>query len=247
MKLIKRFLRKVVPNSVIEWRKKRNLARTRARNMNRSTREVFSEIYATGLWGGSRGEFCSGSGSTLEMTRDYCTTVRTFIEEHGIKSVLDLGCGDFAVGRNLQVDGVCYLGADIVPSLIQRNQQEFGSETTQFRCIDIIAQPLPEAELCLIRQVFQHLSNSQIVAVLEKLKEFRYVIVTEHYPAHIEDSVPNHDKPHGGDTRIVDNSAVFLDHPPFNLYEGHLFMSTLVSQPLVSEGETIQSFLIQNG
>jgi hypothetical protein len=79
------------------------------------------------------------------------------------------------------------------------------------------SEQLPPAELCLIRQVLQHLSNAQISAILAKLGAFPYVIVTEHQPADQDFIFANVDKVHGPFTRLFSGSGVYLDEPPFNL------------------------------
>jgi SAM-dependent methyltransferase len=215
----------------------------RARHAGRSTSEIFSEIYATGEWGGKPGEFFSGRGSEPQVTEAYCSTIRDFISRHEIRSVLDLGCGDFQVGKRIQCPGVQYVGADVVAPLIERNRGLYGSTSIRFECLDIVEDALPSAELCLIRQVFQHLSNQQIAAALSKLDQFSYVIVTEHYPANPDACVPNLDKPPGPDTRVVDGSAVFLDRPPFERTT-RLLLCTEVP-PTVRRGETLRTFLLE--
>jgi SAM-dependent methyltransferase len=175
----------------------------------------------------------------------YTEMVNSFIKENNIKRVIDLGCGDFAVGSRLNVDGIQYVGIDIVDELVQRNQVVFGKDNISFESLDIISETLPAGDLCLIRQVFQHLSNVEILSVLNKLFQYRFVIITEHYPAPSLMITPNIDKPHGGDTRIVDNSAVYLDHDPFNITITKMMLEIEVN-PLVARGEVIKSFLITN-
>lgn len=92
------------------------------------------------------------------------------------------------------------------------------------------------------------LHASRYAAVLQKTKKYRYVLVTEHYPTPSVKSRPNLDKPHGPDTRIYDNSAVYLDQPPFNVPPESI---TLVSEVdaqtyLVHKGERLRTFLIEN-
>ena len=71
-----------------------------------------------------------------------------------------------------------YTGIDIVESVIAHNRQLYGGDNVQFFVRDIIEDELPAADLCLIREVFQHLSNAQIQRVLPKLRAYRYAIVT---------------------------------------------------------------------
>ena len=110
-----------------------------------------------------------------------------------------------------------YLGVDIVMPLIQRNQEKYGNATTRFLQLDIVGDELPGGDVCFVRQVLQHLSNEQISKVLSKLKQYKYVFITEHYPTENDAIKPNMDKPHGGDVRVCDNSGVYLAESPFDL------------------------------
>ena len=130
--------------------------------------------------------------------------------------------------------------------LIAHNQAQYGTANTSFQCLDIVADELPPAELCLIRQVLQHLSNAEILHVLDKIKTYRYVLITEHYPAPSVRPRPNVDKPHGSDIRIYDDSAVYLDQPPFNVPNPVLVLEVEASKGIVNEGEKIRTFLIEN-
>jgi hypothetical protein len=55
----------------------------------------------------------------------------------------------------------------------------FITEKNVNKCADIIEDKLPEGDLCLIRQVLQHLSNRQISRVLANCTKFPYLVVTE--------------------------------------------------------------------
>src|SRR5262249_41309949 len=102
------------------------------------------------------------------------------------------------------------------------------------------------ADLCLVRQVLQHLSNHQIGAVLRKLQQYPLVMITEHYPAPDAAAiVPNKDKAAGADTRITDGSAVFLDRPPFNLAIVQLLVDVETPHWLASPGERLKTFLCE--
>jgi SAM-dependent methyltransferase len=216
------------------------------RNRHQSIEDVFTSIYQENQWGGEPGEYCSGSGSTEEQASNYASRVRAFIGAKGITSVVDLGCGDFVVGSRLVTNGIKYIGVDVVAPLVHRNLMRFASENVTFVHADITKDPLPDADLCLLRQVLQHLSNAEIEQVLEKTEKYKYILVTEHYPSPSVGVVPNKDKPHGADTRIYDNSAVFLDRPPFNARISGLVLEVIASRHLVRPGETIRTFLLEN-
>jgi SAM-dependent methyltransferase len=180
------------------------------------TREAFERIYAENLWGGAPGEFRSGSGSSDDVSGPYVACVRRFIADHAVTQVADLGCGDFQVGRRLLAPGLRYVGVDVVRPLIQRNEGLFATDDVRFEARDLVRDPLPDADLALLRQVLQHLSNDEISRVLRNTEKYRYLLVTEHLPTG-PDVRPNLDHPHGPDTRLYDRSGVFLELPPFAL------------------------------
>ena len=201
-----------------DWHLKRH--REEQQNRNKTIEEVFTEIYQTNKWGGSEGEFCSGLGSTDEqIVSPYVSMVSEKAYSEGFLGLtfVDLGCGDFRVGKQLLPLCSSYLGVDLVKQLICRNQEQYGNETTRFMHLNIVNDTLPEGDVCFVRQVFQHLSNQQINAVLPKLKMYKWVFITEHYPTDNDTITPNKDKVHGCDIRVCYNSGVYFSKPPFEL------------------------------
>ena len=105
----------------------------------------------------------------------------------------------------------------IVQELIERNKKKFKKFNVDFRVLDITKNELPEAEVCFLRQVLQHLSNTSILCFIRLLKKkYKYILITEHFPSTTK-FIPNIDKSDGPDIRIFQNSAVVLTAPPFNL------------------------------
>jgi SAM-dependent methyltransferase len=241
----KKIIKKILPNTLINFRKKYRIFKIRKSNINKDIKDVFKEIYLTNLWGGKKGTFFSGSGSDDKYTQLYAHEIKEFIKANGVKSVIDLGCGDFRVGRKIVSEDIFYTGVDIVDDLINNNNNLYGNSNVKFLCNNILKDRLPDADLCLVRQVLQHLSNEEIVLVLENIKKYRFIIVTEHYPSDkIKNIVINKDKVHGPDTRIYDDSAVYLNHPPFNLVIKKKLLEINIDDYLVMEGEKIISFLL---
>ena len=207
-------LKKIIPQFIIKI-----YADFKGRKyLNMSRKETFSTIYKDNVWGGDIGEFVSGSGTLNPNTSIYVKNVSEFIEKNNVKTMLDIGCGDFRVGRQICKENptLVYTGADIVDSLIDYNKQHFSSNNIKFRVLDAVDDALPAADLCTIRQVWQHLSNDEIVKIIPKLSIFKYLIITEHLP--IGDNIfINLDKNHGPDIRMLKKSGVFIDKPPFNM------------------------------
>jgi SAM-dependent methyltransferase len=195
------------------------IARRRFLNSRRDAAHVFDDIYRTGEWG--RGDDAgpySGTGSRGPVVDAYVPVIAEFVRTHQVSSIVDVGCGDFYVGSrllNLVGPSVRYIGVDVSSIVIEHNVRVHARANVRFERADASQGPLPDGDLCLVRQVMQHLSNPQIQSMLVQLRKFPYVIVTEHYPQSLGRA--NADKPHGGDTRLVDRSAVVLDAPPFNV------------------------------
>lgn len=178
---------------------------------------VFSKVYAQKLWGGD-GDFYSGSGSHEErIIRPYVGAVANLIDGLDIKvHLVDIGCGDFCVGKYFVEHVDSYVACDVVPALIERNRAVYSSLKVEFFWLDAVDAPLPAGNVICIRQVLQHLNNTQIGKIVEKLSAYRYCIVTEHLPA-ATDFVANIDHETGSRVRLYQGSGVVLTRPPFNL------------------------------
>lgn len=180
---------------------------------------VFAAVYREAKWGSAPdGDFYSGSGShDPTVVLPYIEVVKGFLQSlPRPPSLVDLGCGDFNVGRQLRPCCDKYIGCDVVPDLIARNRTKFGELDVDFRCLDITGDGFPEGDVVLLRQVLQHLSNAQILNVLPKLSQYRFLLLTEHIPADPEFQ-PNLEKPAGATVRLSRASGVVLTKAPFNL------------------------------
>ena len=218
---LKRLVRHIVPKEAIRAFHRYRRAAEHARNAARTPEQVFSEIYRRGTWGKEAGQpFFSGTGSsTQSITEPYVVAMTKYLESvPGGARVVDLGCGDFSIGRQLLPHCKSYVGVDVVPDLIRHLNADVKDARARFMQADIIDGALPDGDICLIRQVLQHLSNAQIRKVLAKLDKYDTVFITEHYPSDDVLVVPNKDKVHGGGIRLFEDSAVYLDKEPFNFF-----------------------------
>jgi len=154
----------------------RQLRRWRQRHA--SLGDIFSDIYARGVWGrsGSR----SGAGSNLEQTATLRAALAPLVAELEITSLLDIPCGDFFWMRHVDLGAVRYIGADIVPALIEELNASFASETRAFRVLDLTADALPHVDLILARDVLVHLSHRDAQRALATIKasNARYLATT---------------------------------------------------------------------
>jgi len=235
------------PRSVAALARQRRQVLLRARNRDRPRSGVLLQVSRDATWEGDAPGLRAGGGVTSRRAAVYASSVLAFAREHGVRNIVDLGCGDFTVGARLVEGGLGYVGVDIVPDLVARNERLFGRDGVRFVCRDIIADELPDGDLCLVRQVLQHLSNAQIEGVLRNVERYRHVLVTEHYPALDVAVRPNVDKPCGEDVRVYDDSGVYLDAAPFGRRLSGPLLDVDAGLWLVRPGERLRTYLLESG
>ena len=181
------------------------------------TKAVMNQIYEMKLWGGNEFDFYSGFGSHNEgIIKPYLEAISRFLNSFKKPLIFcDLGCGDFNIGKHLTKYSRKYIAIDIVEKLINRNKRLFQEDNLEFYCLDITKDKLPSGDCVIIRQVFQHLSNTEIQNVIKKLANYKYVILTEHIP--IGNFIVNKDIISGQGIRLKQNSGVNLLKSPFDL------------------------------
>jgi len=226
--------------------KQRIIEALRAR---KSLRRKFTDIYHSDVWrqpGKDRLKFYSGRGSDDEFSSQYVRLVSEFIRQHGVRSVLDIGCGDFRVGKQLVMlnPDISYIGADIVEPLIRHNSEVFsGLRNVKFLCIDASRDQFPNADLILIRQVLQHLSNRNIAAILSKTRKYRWILASDAVPPN-GSAGPNEDMTDG---YVARDNGLYLEQPPFN-ERCTCLLTTSVYKPDGTEiFENIRTMFIENG
>lgn len=180
------------------------------------TKDAMEQIYEQKLWGGAEFDFYSGKGShDAEIVNPYIVAVISFLKSFKSRiTVCDLGCGDFNVGAALVKYTNKYVAVDIVEGLINHNKEKFNEDNLEFHCLDIAVDQLPFGDCVLLRQVLQHLSNSEVQKVLDKLAAFKYIILTEHIPE--AKFIPNKDIISGQGIRLKKQSGLNVLSPPFN-------------------------------
>ena len=159
--------------------------RVSAINHNASISEIFTEIYETNEWdrdsNGLRvevgGKKISGSGSSVENARIYMEFLKDFFKKKNIKSVVDVGCGDWEFSQHIDWNGINYTGVDVVDHLIKENTKKFSAKNITFIKSDGIEYNLPKADVLICKDVLQHLTFKDILSIITQLKKFKYCIL----------------------------------------------------------------------
>lgn len=139
----------------------------------------FERIYLTSEWGVG-----SGNGSNPVATIDYRRMVEEFIVLNKVRSVVDIGCGDWQSTRYVNFSGSHYAGFDVVPALVEQNRAMFGAPGVTFDLMPEDAKLLPTADLLIVKDVLQHLPNAQIFAFRDSVfPKFKFCLITNSWQA----------------------------------------------------------------
>ena len=135
--------------------------------------EVFARIYEADDWDGG-----SGEGSARDATVSYREVLDRVIQSWDVRTVVDVGCGDWQLGELVDWSPVRYVGWDVVPAVVEANKQKFGHKV-EFHLGDARTEPLPKADLLIAKDVLQHWPNSDIREFLAKQHpRYRYMLIT---------------------------------------------------------------------
>ncbi|PIE43134.1 MAG: glycosyl transferase [Gammaproteobacteria bacterium] len=136
-------------------------------------KDRFEQIYKTNEWGHG-----SGEGSLPVHTKGYVNFINKFLKKYSIKSVVDLGCGDWQFSRFINWREALYVGYDLVEQVITFNKAHFSSDKIRFFHYSGDVNELPSADLLIAKDVLQHWSNETVAAFLPQLGKYRYSLLT---------------------------------------------------------------------
>ena len=144
----------------------------------RGRESVFTWIYRKNRWASP--ESISGYGSELRETRVVRQALPLLVAAHGVRTVLDIPCGDCNWIKEIDFGGRDYIGADIVADLVERNQVAFGARNRRFVHLDVVRDPLPRADLVLCRDCLIHLPNAAVLQALRNIRRSgpRFLLTT---------------------------------------------------------------------
>jgi len=170
----------------------------------------FRTYYVRKSWG-SGIESASGHGSSLAVTEALRHALPDLWKEYGIRSILDIPCGDFHWMKEVSRNGIHYIGGDIVPELIADNQRRYSAPDVEFRQIDMLKGTLPKVDLIFCRDCFLHYPYRYIQSAIEHFvaSDSRYVLLST-YP----DLMKNEDLVTPGLARSVNLSIAPFNFPP---------------------------------
>jgi len=140
---------------------------------------TFTNIYENSAWGKG-----SGNGSAPTATVEYRSFLENFISMNRVRSVIDIGCGDWQSSRYISFGDASYLGFDLVENLVTGNTAQFGGPHVEFRIMPNDPLQLPQAELLIMKDVLQHFSDEMILFYRDQIfPKYKYCLITNSFKA----------------------------------------------------------------
>lgn len=112
-------------------------------------------------WHGGLPETPCGYGSRISQTRIQRKWIPQTIQKYGIESVADLGAGDLNWIQKTDLGDVKYRAYDLVP------------RHPSVKRLNILTDPLPEAECYMLLWVLNHFTEDQASTALGRILETR--------------------------------------------------------------------------
>ncbi|WP_369321771.1 class I SAM-dependent methyltransferase [Mycobacterium adipatum] len=182
---------------------------------------VFEQIYSERVWVNG-----SGSGSAPENTEPYRSFLQEFLESKRIRTVFDLGCGDWQSSRLINWCGADYVGFDIVRDVVESNRRLYGAEQVRFEYLADEAD-LPAGDLLIVKDVLQHLPNPDIHRIANLIGRYAYVLVTNTVSAEL---------------RRNDGSPVYTQSVNTDLAPGGMRPIDVLAEPFGWEGREVHRY-----
>lgn len=160
---------------------------------NNNLTNVFTTIYDTNQWGNQLQKhiLTSGIGAMEETTMEYRRLLELYIGKNNIRSVVDIGCGLWEFEHN-EFNNIMYIGIDCVSKVIDFNKEKYKSKNRLFICADILEDKnnIPVVDMCIVKDVLQHLSNENIIKLVKKLQaKSKFVLLIQDFDDNMQNDI----------------------------------------------------------
>lgn len=173
-------------------------------------------------------ETYSGPGSLLENTDLLVENLNKFIKEFNIRTIIDVPSGDFNYMSKINLDNVKYLGLDISENAINLCNSKKNNNNLNFKVFDATIEKLPYADLIIVKDLFLHLSFSDIQKILDNVKSSgcKYLAVSRYSHGNVQ----NRDQTSGIGARAIE-----ITKEPFNFNYPIIFKTYYKSSHLTTK------------
>lgn len=160
-------------------------------------------------------ESASGPGSYLGFTTALREWLPKVFAAYDVSTVLDAPCGDWNWMSKVDLSGLdSYIGWDVEPMIIRDNLTHYClNDNISFWVENLLTVArVPAVDLIICRDLFQHLPNDSVAAVLEKFATSgsRYLLASN-----FSDGTNDDLHPYDGDGFYCRSTNIEV--PPFNV------------------------------
>jgi SAM-dependent methyltransferase len=160
-------------------------------------------------------ESLSGPGSSVVNASEVTNLIKETIKQYNIKSILDLGCGDWNWFQHIELKDIEYQGWDADMDMIIQNQFNHGESNINFYVNDIVQDNYPDVDLIICRDVLFHMPMSLANHIISKAKSAcKYFISTSFRDVDVNTGIPN-----GLNWGYY---SINLNKNPFNLFDNEI-------------------------
>lgn len=127
-----------------------------------------------------------GAGSTILNTQSIRARLPELFLEYGVKSIIDLPCGDFNWMAQTDLSGIDYTGYDndsqnIIIARGRDSKRGFEPRSKKLVMIDVLCGTIGTADLVICRDFLQHLPFAEAEPFMDKLRSVApLALITSH-------------------------------------------------------------------
>lgn len=190
---------------------------------------IFTNIYKKKYWGDNKNNKYNGSsgdGSKLEYNiNTYIPFLKEFITKNNIKTIVDLGCGDFICGSYIYNElNIKYTGYDVYKEIIEYNSYIYPSQKYNFLHLDFYSnkEKIITGDLCIIKDVLHHWPLLHIYNFLDYLvdsKKFKYILICNCSENPYQETCNDVDIPLGSFRPLSSNFLPLKKYNPIIVYK----------------------------
>jgi cyclopropane fatty-acyl-phospholipid synthase-like methyltransferase len=182
-----------------------------------NAKKHFSKVYSNNAWKGMYSR--SGPGSEGTFADQKKNIITDLITTYHIKSILDIGCGDFYWMKDLSPHIQHYHGVDVVEDLVGNNIKSHEKDNVSFQCINLCdlndqtKLSIKKADLIVCIDVFGHLLNNEVDSLLEFILnnfEGKFLLLTNRREKGSEDYLKREKTRHEGID--LEKHPLFIKH-----------------------------------
>lgn len=110
-------------------------------------------------------ESIAGYGTTKSSLRIIVNSLPSIFKKYNIRTFLDAACADYYSMKDVNFNGIHYIGIDMIDEQIKMNKEKY--KNVDFRTINMMTDIIPSVDLVFSRDTMIHMSSTNIFRFLK--------------------------------------------------------------------------------